>query len=117
MPVRTFASWLCAVAAGGLLMTLAAAPADAQQRPGYRQAAPQSTYVRVRDEDGRVRTRVIVQRRSYLDGGTEILPGQRKYTDYVSLPGQRPLDILGPGRNYDRQPFNGPFDYGFRNGW
>jgi hypothetical protein len=88
--------------------------ADAQQR--YRSSAAPSggTIVRVQDEDGRVRTRIIVQRRSYLDGGTEVLPGQRKFTDYVSLPGQRPLDILGPGRGYDRSPLNGPFDYGFR---
>jgi hypothetical protein len=116
MRIGTFAFGLCAVAVAGLTLALTSA-ADAQQRnrAGYQRVAPQSTYIRVRDEDGRVRTRVVVQPRSYLDGGTEVLPGQRKYTDYISLPGQRPLDVLGPGRGYDRQPFNGPFDYGFRN--
>jgi hypothetical protein len=94
-----------------------AAPLSAEAQQRYRNSAPPQggTVIRVQDEDGRVRTRIVVQRRSYLDGGTEVLPGQRKFTDYISLPGQRPLDILGPGKGYDRQPLNGPFDYGFRN--
>ena len=29
------------------------------------------------------RTRIVVQKRSYLDAGTEVLPGTRKYTDYA----------------------------------
>ena len=71
-------------------------PAEAQQRPGYRSRLA-GHLVRVQGEDGRMRTRILVQPRSYLDGGTEVLPGQRKYTDYVMLPGQRPFDVLGPG--------------------
>ena len=30
-----------------------------------------------RDEDGRTRTRIIIQKRSYLDPGTESFPGER----------------------------------------
>ena len=97
-------------AACAFVMLLAASPVQAQTRSGG-----DGTVSITRDEQGRVRTRIILQRRSYLDAGTEVLPGQRKYTDYVNPPGQRPIDALGPGKGYDRQPLNGPFDYGFRN--
>jgi len=30
--------------------------------------------------------RIVVQPRSYLDGGTEVLPGDRKFTDYAIPP-------------------------------
>jgi len=33
------------------------------------------------------KTRVVVVKRSYLDPGPEVLPGQRKYLDYVYPPG------------------------------
>jgi hypothetical protein len=47
------------------------------------------TVVISRDEDGRTRTRVIIQKRSYLDPGTETFPGERVgNTGYVENPGQ-----------------------------
>lgn len=42
-----------------------------------------------RDEDGRTRTRVIIQKRSYLDPGTETFPGERVgNTGYIENPNQ-----------------------------
>ncbi|KAB2884288.1 MAG: hypothetical protein K8H87_18280 [Pseudorhodoplanes sp.] len=86
-------------------------PADAQTRyeRGPRQAGTVVYYV---DEFGRRRTRVIVQRRSYLDAGTEVLPGERKYSDYAFPPNYSPSsNALGPGLDFDqRQPFNNWFD-------
>jgi len=107
---------LCLAAAGALLATICVAPADAGPRKRYaaQRSGPPTVFVS-RDETGRTRTRIIVTPRSYLDGGTEVLPGQRKFTDYINPPGYRPLDILGPGRNGERQPLNNAFDYGFRN--
>jgi hypothetical protein len=35
----------------------------------------------------RGRTRVYVTRRSWLDAGTEVRPGERKFTDYAFPPG------------------------------
>ena len=64
--------------------TLLPAPADAQSRQRY--SSRDGTVVVSRDENGRTRTRIIVQRRSYLDGGTEVAPGERKYRDYVEVP-------------------------------
>jgi hypothetical protein len=48
--------------------------------------------------------RVTVQKRSFLDAGTEVLPGQRHFTDYAFPPGYSPTqpidytsaNILGP---------------------
>ncbi len=39
-----------------------------------------------------VRTRVVVTRRSYLDAGTEVTPGTRKFTDYISGGPTHPMD-------------------------
>lgn len=48
---------------------------DGQPRP-----AQNSSYQRGR-------TRVFVTRRSWLDAGTEVRPGERKFTDYAFPPG------------------------------
>ena len=66
-----------------------------------------------RDEDGRVRRRIIVTPRSYLDGGTEVLPGQRKFNFSDAQPYWSPIDVLGPGKNYDRQPLNPRWEQGW----
>jgi hypothetical protein len=54
--------------------------ADAQQRSGYRAQTERITII---DENGRVRTKITVRPRSYLDGGTEVVPGERKFMDYA----------------------------------
>ena len=58
------------------------------------------------------RTRVFVTRRSWLDAGTEVQPGERKFTDYALVPGYsygRSIDRLNPGR----RPLNDtPWDLG-----
>ena len=59
-------------------------------------------------------SRVTVWKRSFLDAGTEVLPGDRKYTDYVFPLGYSPIDnVLGPGRDFRRQPLADPFDLKF----
>jgi hypothetical protein len=99
----------------GIVAAAAVAPADAapRRRVAYagQSAVPATTFIS-RDESGRTRTKIILQKRSYLDGGTEVLPGQRKYTDYAIPPYYSPLDILGPGRNFDRQPLNARYESG-----
>jgi hypothetical protein len=108
---------MAAIAAATLVL-IVAAPADAQSRRSgaYRDVAPPGGTVFVsRDEYGRTRTRILVQKRSYLDAGTEVMPGERKFTDYAIPPYYSPVDnALGPGRNYDRQPLNAPWELG---GW
>src|SRR5882672_5458512 len=60
-----------------------ASPADAQSR---RYAPDRSERITVIDENGRVRTKITVRPRSFLDGGTEVFPGERKFTDYAFPP-------------------------------
>ena len=38
-----------------------------------------------RDEDGRTRTRIIIQKRSYLDPGTETFPGENTGNSYAQF--------------------------------
>jgi hypothetical protein len=74
-------------------LALVAAPAFAQDG----QAKKKKTVVMnrdhtvqvSRDEDGRTRTRIIIQKRSYLDPGTETFPGERVgNTGYIENPNQ-----------------------------
>lgn len=56
-------------------------------------------------------TRVYVTRRSWLDAGTEVLPGERKFSDYAFPPGYHyghTIDRLNTGRN----PLSDNFDIG-----
>jgi hypothetical protein len=68
---------LLAVAVAAVLAAGAVSSAQAQQQPRPKRLAanPPGTYVMHRDEDGKVRTKILVQKRSYLDGGTEVMPG------------------------------------------
>ena len=106
-----------AFAASALLAAALALPAEAQspsqRRAAAAQRAGQPTVFISRDETGRTRTRLIVTPRSYLDGGTEVLPGQRKFTDYVNPPFRSAInDALGPGQDDDRQPLNARIESG-----
>ena len=56
-------------------------------------------------------TRVYITRRSWLDAGTEIQPGERKFTDYALAPGYsygRNIDR----NNYGRHPLGENWDLG-----
>ena len=70
------------VSVAALTIGTLATPAEAQRRV-YRDQTERITII---DENGRPRTRITVKPRSYLDGGTEVLPGERKFTDYAYPP-------------------------------
>jgi hypothetical protein len=78
------------IAAIGLLSVPAGA-APKKKRVYYNR---DHTVVVSRDENGRTRTRIIVQKRSYLDPGTEPLPSERNTLDYAWPPGHRADDVL-----------------------
>ena len=61
-------------------------------------------------------TRLYVSKRSWLDAGTEVLPGDRKFTDYAFPPdlGFPSFARQNNNRPIDRQPLNPPSDMG---GW
>ena len=61
--------------------------------------------------------------RSFLDAGTEVLPGERKFTDYAFPPGYFPMGAVtntGGKVGWDNSPLPGPFDLPSRSnpyGW
>jgi hypothetical protein len=93
---------------GLVIVGLAAAPAQAQNR---QRAVVDGTRVTTTDETGRTRTRIVVQRRSFLDGGTEVLPGSKMLATQASPYGYTPLGTVehrqGGGLRY---PLPGPYD-------
>ena len=60
------------------------------------------------------RTRIYVTKRSWLDAGTEVLPGDRKFSDYAFPPaiGYPTFARENNNRPIDRQPLNPPSDLG-----
>ncbi|MGZ5814251.1 MAG: hypothetical protein ACXWJR_11300 [Xanthobacteraceae bacterium] len=59
-------------------------------------------------------TRIYVTKRSWLDAGVEVLPGDRKFTDYAFPPeiGYPSFGRENLNRPIDRQPLNPPSDMG-----
>src|SRR5882724_8549906 len=72
-----------AVSVAAVTLGTLAGPAEAQRRV-YR--GDQTERITIIDENGRARTKITVRPRSYLDGGTEVRPGERKFTDYAFPP-------------------------------
>ena len=63
----------------------------------------------------RARTRVVVPARSFLDAGTEVLPGDRKFTDYAFPPSYSTqpggtISNVGGRTGWHNSPLPGPFD-------
>jgi hypothetical protein len=96
------------LAAGAVVAIGLAAPANAQAPDGRnRSSGPNVVY-----QQGN--TRIYVSRRSWLDGGTEVLPGDRKFQDYAfpSPYGFPTFARENNNRPIDRQPLNPPSDLG-----
>jgi hypothetical protein len=89
---------LMAIAIAAAFAVSAVSIADAaprKQRAVTSSAGAGSTVFTSRDENGRTRTRIIVQKRSYLDGGTEVMPGDIS-RNYMALPTHSASGMLGP---------------------
>jgi hypothetical protein len=108
---RTLA--LSVALAAALALSASADAATRRTAPVAQAASGQRTVYTYTDENGRRRTKIIVQRRSYLDAGTTVLPGQRKYNDYVTQPYRDPFDSLPPGsRAFERNPIGPRWEFG-----
>jgi hypothetical protein len=60
----------------------------------------------------RARSRVVVVPRSFLDAGTEVLPGERKFLDYAFPPTHTPMETVqntGGRVGWHNSPLPGPF--------
>jgi hypothetical protein len=80
---------------------------DDRGRPYYGPNGPNVVY-----QQGP--TRIYVTKRSWLDAGTEVLPGERKFMDYAYPPDIGYPSFARENRNrpIDRQPLNPPSDLG-----
>lgn len=97
------------VAAVGAALLLSGDPADAARKRQKEDFFFSSQRERV--VQSRPRSRITVRRRSYLDPGPELLPGEYKYREYATPYGYSAIDtILPPGQGWNRTPFNDPFD-------
>ncbi|HVZ53303.1 MAG TPA: hypothetical protein VG986_15160 [Pseudolabrys sp.] len=75
-------------------VALLAQPADAAPKKKRVAVSHGQTVFVSRDENGRARTRIIVQRRSYLDPGTETFPGERSDHSYAWLPNHTASSVM-----------------------
>jgi len=113
-----------AIAVVGLVVSPASAQST-QPQPKAKRPQQQQQY----DRDGRPtygprgpnvvyqqgpHTRVYVTTRSWLDAGTEVLPGDRKFQDYAFPPelGYPSFARENNNRPIDREPLNPPSDMG-----
>jgi hypothetical protein len=81
---------------------------DNRGRPYYGSNGPNVVY-----QQG-PHTRVYITKRSWLDAGVEVLPGDRKFTDYAYPPeyGYPTFARENLNRPIDRSPMNPPSDMG-----
>ena len=114
--LKFYAAGACAVMFA--MVALAGPPAEAAAKK--KEVTKQS---RVVVANNKARTRIRVQPRSFLDGGTEVLPGERKFTDYAYPPAYFPMGVVtntGGRVGWHQSPLPGPFDLPGRNnpfGW
>jgi hypothetical protein len=113
-------STLTVLLAATAIIAVGMTPASAQQpkrhqqqydrdgRPTYGSRGPNVVY-----QQG-PHTRVYITTRSWLDAGVEVLPGDRKFTDYAFPPdiGYPTFARENNNRPIDRQPLNPPSDMG-----
>ena len=110
-PRNKLALVLAVSAAIGIGLVVSPAEAAGKRRPvtetnsAYGPGGPNVSY------QAGPRTRVYISKRSWLDAGTEVLPGDRKFTDYAFPPG-RSFGMQNNNRPLDRQPLSPPSDLG-----
>jgi len=60
----------------------------------------------------RPRSQIVVEARSFLDAGTEVVPGERKFLDYALPPTHTPTEVVqntGGRVGWHNSPLPGPF--------
>ena len=111
--MKAYAAGLCAVMIAGTALAVPAAQAQTKK---------QYVYTTTRGAPAKPRARVTVAPRSFLDAGTEVRPGDRKFTDYAFPPGNAGIGIsavtsTGGKVGWDRSPMMQPFQLPGYNPW
>lgn len=97
--------WSIAAVCAAVIGLVATSPAEATKKKRVVRS-DDSMFLR----DYSSRPQLTVRRRSFLDAGTEVLPGERKFMDYAAPPFSSPLDVLTPG--YDNRQLPLPNEMG-----
>ena len=114
MDMKVYAAGLCAVMIAGTALAVPAAQAQTKK---------QHVYTTTRGAPAKPRARVTVAPRSFLDAGTEVRPGDRKFTDYAfPASGNAGIGInvvnnTGGKVGWDRSPMMQPFQLPGYNPW
>src|SRR5262245_60782956 len=105
------------VAAAIALSSAAVTPADAQNIQTQKKKAPAKKVAAKKYGPVPIsmapppRARITVTRRSFLDAGTHVIPGDRKFTDYAVPPTYYPGSVADNrgGMYIDQTALPGPF--------
>jgi hypothetical protein len=115
MGMKAFAAGLCAAVIAATALSVA--PVEAQTQRQYVTSKARNASA------NRPRARVTVAPRSFLDAGTEVRPGDRKFTDYAfPASGNAGIGInvvnnTGGKVGWDRSPMMQPFQLPGYNPW
>jgi hypothetical protein len=110
MTLKICAALFCAAAL--TLSPIAVTPADAQtqKKSATKKAAKKYGPVPISMAPP-PRSRITVTRRTFLDAGTHVIPGDRKFTDYALPPAYYPASVADnrAGMYIDQTALPGPF--------
>jgi len=106
MKTKLWAAVFCAAAVA--LSSVAVTSADAQTQ---KKRVAAKKYGPVPVSMAPPRARITVQRRTFLDAGTHVIPGDRKFTDYAVPPYYYPASVADnrAGMYIDQSALPGPF--------
>jgi len=110
MKTKLWAAVFCAAAVA--LSSVAVTSADAQtQNQTQKKRVAAKKYGPVPVSMAPPRARITVQRRTFLDAGTHVIPGDRKFTDYAVPPYYYPSSVADNrgGMYVDQSALPGPF--------
>ena len=113
MTLKFLSRSLVSAAVATAVMMTAAAAQEANAAPKKRAHAAPRSAVNSSYQAG-PRTRIYVSKRSWLDAGVEVQPGDRKFADYATGgPGNfENLDRLNSHMDFRRSPLSTPSDVG-----
>lgn len=116
MRSQTLVAGLVTMFAAALLVTSSAEAQTRRAKAGSAAAAARAANANPNYSYVRGGTRIYITRRSFLDAGTEVMPGDRKFLDYALPPGYSAIDAaLGPGKSFNnRIPLSPWYDLGGR---
>jgi len=84
--------------------------ADAQSRRDQVVYSQPNTPTYMQDGRRGGRPRITIRARSFLDLGTDVAPGERKFLDYAMPPNYSVTAVIDNTAAWHRWPLPGPFD-------